>query len=334
MSIKTSVEEKRRIVRKLTVACSVVCLMCIICGIVIYAVGRDETASAPKVSEEDVIEYNGSKYVPKKNIETYLFMGIDNDGVVKECTDYKGQGRSDTLILLVRDISEGTYKTLHINRNTLAEVDSMLLDGTVIDTAVMQLALAHETGNGLELSCENTVNAVSKYLGGQKIDGYAAVNMGAIPTINNLVGGVTVTIEDDFKDLDPSLELGKQIKLSDEQAYKFVRGRMSVGDGSNQNRMNRQAVYIEALKPIVEEKCASDADFPLQAYDAMEDYMVTNISKQKFSKMALLVAKGKDEGRVEITGASGKDEAGYTTFTADSDSLMEAILELFYKRYE
>lgn len=103
------------------------------------------------------------------------------------CGHADGQGTTD-----------GTYKTLSIDRNTIVEQDTLDPDGTYVATSPAQLALAHENGDGMEISCENVVKAVSNFLGGQKIDGYAAVNMGAIGTINNLAGGVTVTIEDDF----------------------------------------------------------------------------------------------------------------------------------------
>ena len=54
------------------------------------------------------------------------------------------------------------------------------------------MSLDHET------RAENTVDAVSTLLGGHKIDGFAMVNMSAIEVVNDMVGGVTVTIEDDF----------------------------------------------------------------------------------------------------------------------------------------
>ena len=61
--------------------------------------------------------------------------------------------------------------------------------------------LAHALSLDHETRAENTV-VVSTLLGGHKIDGFAMVNMSAIEVVNDMVGGVTVTIEDDFPDSD------------------------------------------------------------------------------------------------------------------------------------
>lgn len=69
---------------------------------------------------------------------------------------------------------------------------------------------------------------MSNFLDGQRIDGYAAVNMGAIGTINHLAGGVTVTIEDDFSKVDKTMKMGETITLTDEQAVHYVHDRYDV----------------------------------------------------------------------------------------------------------
>ena len=68
-------------------------------------------------------------------------------------------------------------------------------------------------------------------------------------------------------------------------------------------------------------------------YDALGDYMVTDISSQKFSKLALLVLKEKDAGTVSIAGTETIDDLGFVEVEPDADSLQRAIVELFYKEY-
>ena len=182
------------------------------------------------------------------------------------------------------------------------------------------------------MRAENTVDAVSHLLGDQKIDGYAMVNMGAIQVVNDMVGGVTVTIEDDFSDVDPSMKKGETVTLMGEQAEKYVRSRKEVADGSNQNRMSRQSNYEEAFKPAFRSKCTENSKFPLEVYHAMEDYMTTNISAKKFCRLAILMSDENQDEKVAISGTYGLDEDGWQTFTPDADSLQEAILELFYQK--
>ena len=174
------------------------------------------------------------------------------------------------------------------------------------------------------------MDAVSTLLGGHKIDGFAMVNMSAIEVVNDMVGGVTVTIEDDFPDSDTLIK-GQTVTLHGKDAERFIRERKTVADGLNENRMSRQAQYEEAFKPVFQAKCSEDKTFPLDLYHALEDYMTTNISAKKFSRLALLLSDEKEEEKVSIEGTADFDEDGWQTFTPDQDSLQEAILSLFYK---
>ena len=77
----------------------------------------------------------------------------------------------------------------------------------------------------------------------------AMVNMSAIEVVNDMVGGVTVTIEDDFPDSDTLIK-GQTVTLHGKDAERFIRERKTVADGLNENRMSRQAQYEEAFKPV------------------------------------------------------------------------------------
>jgi len=99
-------------------------------------------------------------------------------------------------------ISQKWRKLLSVDRNTVTPVRSLADDGTYLATTDIQLSLAHSMGPDQNMRAENTVDAVSTLLKGQKIDGYAMINMSAIQVVNDMVGGVTVTIEDDFSERD------------------------------------------------------------------------------------------------------------------------------------
>ena len=286
--------------------------------------------TASSTQDADEITYKGVTYVPKGNLETYLFAGIDSPDKVTELKEYDGTGQCDVLIVLVRDRSTDTCKILTIDRNTMTPIRSLDDDGTYIDTDVFQISLAHAMSLDQEIRAENTVDAVSTLLGGHKIDGFAMVNMGAIQTVNDMVGGVTVTVEDDFPDSDTLIK-GQTVTLHGEDAERFIRERKTVGDGLNDNRMKRQAQYEEAFMPVFQAKCSEDKTFPLDLYHALEDYMTTNISAKKFSRLALLLSDETPEEKLTIQGTDGFDEDGWQTFTPDEDSLQETILSLFYK---
>lgn len=94
------------------------------------------------------------------------------------------------------------WRKLSVDRNTVTPVRSLADDGTYLATTDIQLSLAHSMGPDQNMRAENTVDAVSTLLKGQKIDGYAMINMSAIQVVNDMVGGVTVTIEGDFSERD------------------------------------------------------------------------------------------------------------------------------------
>lgn len=271
--------EKKKILRRKVITLVVVLVLLAVLGAVAYRfLDQRQIGSGESTGEAiNVVKIGGKDYRAKTRVKSYLFMGIDKE-TQEETGDGLTAGQCDVLQLVVIDQNANTYAILPINRDTITEVKSLDDDGSVLAETEMQIALAHANGDGGEVSCENTVDAVSNYLNGQKIDGYAALNMDAIGVINHLAGGVTVTIEDDFSEEDPSLKMGETIKLDDEQAVHYVRGRMDVGDGTNENRMKRQSTYMNAVSDIFKQKMSEDEGFVMEVYDALQDYMVTDIN--------------------------------------------------------
>ena len=325
-------QDKKRLYKGLGIAVGVLALGIAVIGVVLGMADHYRINSDSSTDSREMITYKNETYVKKGNLETYLIAGIDAPGKVEKVTEYDGTGQCDVLAVIVRDRSTDQCKLLSIDRNTITAVKSLDNDGTYLDTTDIQISLAHAMGFDQQVRAENTVDAVSHLLGDQTIDGYAMVNMGAIQVVNDMVGGVTVTIEDDFSDVDPSMKKGETVTLMGEQAEKYVRSRKEVADGSNQNRMSRQSTYEEAFKPAFRNKCAENSKFPLEVYHAMEDYMTTNISAKKFCRLAILMSDENQDEKVAISGTYGLDEDGWQTFTPDADSLQEAILELFYKK--
>ena len=278
----------------------------------------------------DVVDVGGIACVPKKNIRSYLIMGIDDTAERGE--DYVMGGQCDVLNLLVVDHTNMTYRYLPINRNTICDVRWYDVDGNDMGTSEIQIAVSHAVGDGGTFSCENTVEAVSNYLGGVEIQNYIAMNIASIKTINQLVGGVTVTIEDDFSAIDPSLVKGEVITLTDEQAETFVRARMSMkDDDTNEARMHRQQVFIDALCEQMLKKAKADGDYALEVYRRLEPEMVTEMNGKAFSRLINGLTECENLGPIEITGSIGVDDLGYATFVADRNSVRDAAIALFYK---
>ena len=67
-----------------------------------------------------------------------------------------------------------------------------------------QIALQYAYGDGGRKSCWLTKNAVSELLYGVKIDAYLAMTIEGIAKATDLIGGVTLTVPEDYTDIDPS----------------------------------------------------------------------------------------------------------------------------------
>lgn len=135
------------------------------------ASGKDSVLPAKKV------RLYGKKYIYNHQIETYLFLGTDGSGAEDgEGEDYVGS-MADSINLLVLDKTDKTYAIIQLNRDTITEIDLMTEDGESYASAELQLCTAHWYGGNKQQSCENTVAAVSRFLGKIKIDGYLAIPM-------------------------------------------------------------------------------------------------------------------------------------------------------------
>ncbi|MDY6047438.1 MAG: LCP family protein [Anaerobutyricum sp.] len=332
-----SPKEKQAMFRKGVLIVLAIALVLVAVGVASQVVDRKTIAREEEETTQwpqDMVEINGIKCTPKKNIKSYLIMGLDSRGEAEATEEYDGTGQVDTLELVVVDYTANTYTRLPINRDTMTEVQSLDTDGTYLATTKMQLSLAHACGDGMEISCENTVDAVSNLLYGQTIDGYASLNMDAIEVLNHLAGGVTVTIEDDFSKADPTLVQGETVTLTDEQAMTYVRGRMDVGDGTNEGRMRRQTQFLSALKPILMEKCQADSSFALEIYDSLIPYMVTDQSRNDFIKLTAALIESEEQERLHIEGTNAVGDTGFNEFTVDEDSLADVVIQLFYDKVE
>ena len=291
----------------------------------------DIISSVPATSyeEKNYIYHNNIKYKPKDYIDTVLLIGTDSEGKIYESASYNNKNKADFIALLIFDNNSKTCTVLQINRDTVTEIPVLGVTGEKAGTITGQIALAHTYGNGLELSCKNTVKAVSNFLYQIEIDNYLSMNMDAVAALNDVVGGVEVEILDDFSELDPDLIQGETILLNGEQALTYVRGRGNVGDMTNTSRMTRQRQYMSAFAEKIKIAYESNNELVLNAYNAITDYTVTDCSITVLSDTAERLS---DYEIKDIITPEGEivDTEEYIEFHADNEKLKNLIVSLFY----
>ena len=277
------------------------------------------------------LKLNGNIYSYYHDFETYLIMGTDKTGADSKV--YQGS-MSDFLMLVIVDKTDNNYSFLPINRDTMSEVRLIQDDGTGAATAELQLCTAHWYGGNAGQSCANTVESISKLFGGLKIDGYYAIPMDEIPKLNHSVGGVTVTLLEDFQDIDRQMKKGETLALSDEQAYRYIHDRYGVGDEKNTSRMKRQQQYMEAFFTKAKEKAKSDKAYVGQLFREFEQTATTNLTAKKISGLTNRLIKGTQKGFFEIKGTSkiGKalgDGIDQAEFYPDKESIIDVMTKIY-----
>lgn len=284
--------------------------------------GEPETASK-------TITHKGLEYFPRQDITVILIMGIDNRGPVASSGYYRNSGDADMLTLAIFDETEKSCDLLVINRDTMLEMTTLGVRGENAGTAYGQVALAHTYGTGLEDSCENVKNTLEAFLQGLKIDYYVSMNMDAISILNDAVGGVTVTVTEDFSNVDETIPMGT-VTLKGEQALHYVQTRKDVGNQLNISRLEREKDYMSGFLMALKEKKETDSGFILRVYEEVSPYLVTDCSVNAISGMFDRYADYTFGSTGTIAGENVLGEK-YYEFYPDQDALDDLTVELFYR---
>ena len=290
---------------------------------VLYA---PEPATDPTATK--TITRDGVDYFPRQDITVVMVLGIDQYGPVCSSNYYRNNGAADSVMLLVFDEAAKNCTVLYLNRDTMVNMDVLGVRGEYAGTTYGQLALAHTYGTGLEDSCENVKNTLMNFLHGLTIDYYVAMNMDAIPILNDAVGGVTVTVTDDFSGVNPSITMG-ELTLRGDQVIDYVRTRKNVGDQKNVTRMQRQRQYVNGFMEALYEKAEGDAEFLISVYEKVAPYIVTDCSSTTLSGMLDRYADYSISGAVTPEGENLVVD-GHYQFQVDEEKLDDLIVRIFY----
>ncbi len=320
---------------------SVLLMALVMAGLWLLQQEEEPEAFSSSIDETDeansdtpgVVYFDGEAYVPKEHITTTLILGIDETGLMESNGSYINSAQSDFVTLIVLDEDSDSYSLLQLNRDTMLDVRCYGLGGAYLGTEVMQLALAHTYGDGMEDSCENSVTAVSNFLYGVEIDHYIAVNMTGVEILVDGIGGVTVTIQDDFSSIDPSLVEGETMTLTGSQCVTYIRARKDVGDQSNLARMERQKQFMLEVMEQLQVKWSEDSDSMAGVLIDIASYMLSDCSATKLFNLVEQFANCECEGIISPDGEAVVGDE-YMEFYADEDSVKQCVIELFYQLAE
>lgn len=284
--------------------------------------------------QEGAILYNGDYYKYNTKIKSYLLMGIDSDDPVQTAADGVSGGQSDALFLLVVDSENETLSIVSINRNTMTDIAVYDEEGKSLGTTVAQICTQHGFGDGKKLSCSRTVNAVENLFYNIPISGYVSINMGAIPALNDAVGGVRVKILQDlyYPDLDVDLKEGEIVTLSGNEAYAYLRGRDINDYDSATDRLRREEQYIINYMNQLKAYAAGDSEQIVDIYDSVQDYVVSSVDFAALVEQMMNYNFSED---IMYT-VPGETQMGekFEEYYVDEEAFYDLVIQIFYTKIE
>ena len=278
-------------------------------------------------------EYNGKKYQYNNRVTTLLYAGLDSFDELKQTATYGDKARADSIMLIVLDEASKKMSVVAINRDTMTEVHRFSRNGDDLGAYVTHLGYAYANGDGGEASCENLKTAVSDLFNCLPINGYMVSNQTSIVMINDLVGGVTVTVpNDDLAAKYPELTTGNVVTLDESNVRAYVQQRDTAVDFSNEGRIERQKSFVLSF---MDEFGTLVKDNSMQVWDELEecsDWMQTDITKNRYLSLADAFSQtnlAPDSYYI----LEGEDQLGefHDEFYYDEDALQELIIKLFYR---
>ena len=282
------------------------------------------------------LQHNGQYFEQNEDITSILVMGVDSTGKLQPKNAVPGQfGQADTIMLVLLDKKNKEIRMINVVRDSMVNVTVFDKNGDYAETKNAQICLQYAYGDGGESSCQLTANSVSEMFYSMPIDYYVAINKTAMQEINDTIGGVTVTMSEDWSIHEDGTDLnysaGQTVTLKGKEAMLFLFSRNEEALGTNMNRVNRQKDYLSALIPQLKAAAKDDIGIITKIYSATQGHMYSNIELTDMIDMASEVLKGGytfTEMQI-LPGeyVEGKKNDEYYT---DSNAIYEMVIQNYY----
>ena len=327
--------------RTIKIAGSILIYLLVLAGLLLYVYFDVTQEKEPVFGTVDslylsdiVMEYNGSTYYYRENeITNYLLIGLDRDSL-NQTTGHQNGGQADFLVVLSIDRINRTITPVMLDRDTMTQVQTYGVFGHPSGKRVMQLCLAQAYSGTQVSGSRNTAMAVENLLHGVKMDRYVTIDISAIPILNDGIGGVEVTLEDDFTVYDPSMKQGATVRLMGEQAEFFVRGRMTVADGSNASRMARQQQYICSFLGQLHRQMESDGNLLVKLWNSAAGHVQSGTPEEILLQELDAYSNYEWQPMQTLQGTHSLDEYRFAEFRVDDDALRKMAAEIWFIKEE
>lgn len=340
---KRKQKKRNKIIKRILLVVIALLLIVAIVGasLFIYYQKKGKDSLKPDLENceyQEIIEYDGHKYAFNEDVIAFGFLGVDQRDLDNPAnSDFVGA--SDTNIVIAINTVSGEVKLICIPRETVTDID-VYKNGKFIGTQKERLTLAYSYGDGKELSCTNTIDAMSRVLKSVPIQKYYALDLDGIGAINDSIGGVMLKSKIDLPSRNVSA--GEVVTLKGDMAESYVRSRSMTDINASFDRTDRQVQYLQSFVSQIMPAVLLNFSTVNKIYNVGTQYSRTNLNASDTTYLAsLLISKGTSEfdatvleGEMKTEKDSAGDNTLHALFTPDDDKLMQIVLDTFYLRID
>ncbi len=276
------------------------------------------------------VRYKGQLYEYKKDITTILLMGVDSRSKEEAEGEFGASNQSDMNVLAVLDPETRQITFINISRDAMVEMEAMDELGNSTGTTRAQLALAYSYGEGGDVSCRLTRDAVSDLFYDLPIHAYASIYLNGVADLVGEIGGITVQSLETFGEF----REGETVELTRSNTESYIRHRDHTVDGNNQ-RMERHKQVLMAVAKAMLTRIREKPISILTTYDAVKRNVTTDLNTGSILYLARTAAgMHMNESVLKVQGESVLGDGNHAEFNVDETALFELILSVFYTPVE
>ena len=288
--------------------------------------------------------YKGKKYMLNTDIANVLCIGVDKKDINATLTyDEDGSlaenGQADALFWVALNTKTGKTTVLSIPRDTMADINIYNKDGKFLQTDNLQICQSYAYGDGKETSCLNTVDSVQRLFYQLPVQTYFAMDLSAIAPLNDTVGGIRVTLKEDFCDSNMIWHpKGKTLILYGDDARKYLQYREVKENASSIDRLERQIDYLKLFTSRTLYMTKKDITTPISLYNIASENSISNLDVYKISGFArCLMENGVTDvdfktipGKSVESDTVDKNGERYNEYYVNEEAFYELFLETFF----
>ncbi|MDO4938935.1 MAG: LCP family protein [Lachnospiraceae bacterium] len=288
---------------------------------------------------DGTVTYNGEKYKRNAHVKAILCAGIDKNKSMQYTSENDYPGNADGIFLIAHDTSDNSVRIFMIPRDSMAECEVSAADENpriLFD----HLSVSFGMGDGGKTSAEILRTTASGLLCNLKIDNYLIGDISLLADVNDMVGGVEVTVpNDELEKVNPEWTTGRRIVLKGDEAERFLRHRNSDDEGSPVTRMGQHEQYISGFYNALKEKSRSDSNIVSRLADKVDATILSDMSKGEYEKLAIDGIQS-DFNSDDIFSFPGTMTVGemdgelYDEVYLDYTQVIPMLLENFYRKTE